>query len=83
MAWEIEFTNEFEKWWQTLTEEAQIDVDSIVGLLAQCGVDLPFPYSSSVEGSRHSHMRELRIQHQGHPIRVLYAFDPAGRPFCC
>ncbi len=21
-------------------------------------------------------MRELRIQHQGHPCRVLYAFDP-------
>jgi hypothetical protein len=21
-------------------------------------------------------MRELRIQHQGRPIRVLYAFDP-------
>ena len=22
------------------------------------------------------HMRELRIQHQGRPCRVLYAFDP-------
>ncbi len=21
-------------------------------------------------------MRELRIQHKGHPLRVLYAFDP-------
>ena len=21
-------------------------------------------------------MRELRIQHEGHPYRVLYAFDP-------
>ena len=26
--------------------------------------------------SRHSHMRELRIQVAGHPLRVLYAFDP-------
>ena len=26
--------------------------------------------------SKHSHMRELRIQHEGHPYRVLYAFDP-------
>lgn len=26
--------------------------------------------------SRHSHMRELRVQHQGRPYRVLYAFDP-------
>ena len=25
---------------------------------------------------RHSHMRELRIQSSGRPIRVFYAFDP-------
>lgn len=25
--------------------------------------------------SEHSHMRELRIQHEGRPYRVLYAFD--------
>ena len=37
---------------------------------------MPFPYSSGVEGSRHSHIRELRIQSGGRPIRVFYAFDP-------
>ena len=26
--------------------------------------------------SKHSHMRELRVQHHGRPYRVLYAFDP-------
>lgn len=31
---------------------------------------------SGVSSSRHSAMRELRIQHQGRPYRVLYAFDP-------
>lgn len=77
MAWDIEYTNEFEGWWETLTEGAQIDVDTVVGLLQECGPSLPFPYSSGVTGSRHSHMRELRIQHQGRPIRVLYAFDPS------
>jgi hypothetical protein len=35
MAWDIEYTDEFEEWWQSLTEEAQIDVDSIIGLLHQ------------------------------------------------
>jgi hypothetical protein len=34
------------------------------------------PHSSGVESSRHKHMRELRIQHEGRPYRVLYAFDP-------
>ena len=37
---------------------------------------LRFPHSSGVKGSKHDHMRELRIQHQGRPYRVLYAFDP-------
>jgi hypothetical protein len=34
------------------------------------------PYSSSIASSRHSHMRELRVQHAGRPYRILYAFDP-------
>ena len=76
MAWNVEYTDEFEVWWESLAEEAQIDVDAVVGLLEKCGPNLPFPFSSGVNGSKHSHMRELRIQHQGRPLRVLYAFDP-------
>ena len=45
-------------------------------MLEEYGPDLPFPLSSGVNASRHSHMRELRIQIQGKPFRVLYAFDP-------
>jgi hypothetical protein len=40
------------------------------------GPDLPFPYSSNVKGSRHGHMRELRVQSSGKPLRIFYAFDP-------
>ncbi len=29
-----------------------------------------------MNGSRHGHLRELRVQHQGEPYRVLYAFNP-------
>jgi hypothetical protein len=35
-----------------------------------------FRNSSKVNGSRHAALRELRVQHQGRPYRVLYAFDP-------
>lgn len=34
------------------------------------------PHTSAIATSRFGHMRELRIQHQGRPYRVLYAFDP-------
>jgi hypothetical protein len=37
---------------------------------------VPFPYSSGIAGSKHDHMRELRVQSGGRPVRVFYAFDP-------
>src|SRR5258707_7136097 len=37
---------------------------------------LPFPYSSGINGSKHAHMRELRVQSGGRPLRGFYAFDP-------
>ena len=48
----------------------------MVELLGERGPQLPFPYSSGIEGSKFSHMRELRIQSHGDPLRVFYAFDP-------
>ena len=29
-----------------------------------------------MKGSKHSHLRELRIQSGGNPLRIFYAFDP-------
>jgi hypothetical protein len=40
------------------------------------GPALPFPHSSGINGSRHAHMRELRVQSGGNPLRIFYAFDP-------
>lgn len=47
-----------------------------VRLLEWRGPQLGFPHSSSIRGARHPQMRELRVQHQGRPLRILYAFDP-------
>ena len=71
MAWEVEYTDEFEAWWVGLSEDAQEDVEATVELLEEYGVDLPYPHSSGINGSRHTHMRELRVQHKGNPLRVL------------
>lgn len=76
MAWEVEYTDEFGEWWASLTEAEQEDISSVVELLEKKGPQLPFPHSSGINGSKHSHMRELRIQHAGRPYRTLYAFDP-------
>lgn len=76
MFWDIEYTDEFEAWWRTLDEAAQDKVAVSVGLLEQKGPALPFPHSSSITTSQFDLLRELRIQHQGEPYRVFYAFDP-------
>ena len=57
-----------------MAEQAQ--VDAYVRRLELRGPDLSFPHSRKINGSRHNHMRELRVQSHGDPIRVFYAFDP-------
>lgn len=76
MSWEVEYTDEFGDWWSGLTEGEQDSVAAEVLLLEQMGPHLGFPHSSGISGAKHSHMRELRVQHKGEPYRVLYAFDP-------
>ncbi|MCY4182314.1 MAG: type II toxin-antitoxin system RelE/ParE family toxin [Gammaproteobacteria bacterium] len=76
MAWNVEYTDEFGGWWASLGNRAQEELAAVVELLAEHGPELGFPRSSGVAGSRHGHLRELRIQCGGRPIRVFYAFDP-------
>lgn len=72
----MEYTDELEEWWADLTEAEQESIDASVRLLEEKGPNLGFPHTSGIERSKHSHMRELRVQHNGRPYRVLYAFDP-------
>lgn len=76
MNYEIEYTNEFEKWWMKLSAGEQDEIASVVTLLGELGPNLRFPRSSGIKGSKYRHMRELRIQYAGDPYRVLYAFNP-------
>jgi hypothetical protein len=76
MEWEVEFTDEFGRWWDGLSAGEQKSVNRYVVLLRQAGPDLARPYADTIRGSKFSHMKELRVQHEGRPYRVLYAFDP-------
>lgn len=74
--WEVEYTNEFENWWNELNENEQINIAASVGLLEEYGPNLKYPHSSGIQESSFAHLRELRIQHAGKPYRIFYAFDP-------
>lgn len=76
MTWDVEYTDEFGKWWGSLTENEQVSLAASVQLLEERGPSLGHPHSSGINGSKHGHMRELRTQHGGRPFRTLYAFDP-------
>jgi hypothetical protein len=76
VAWAVEYTDEWGAWFNELDEDQQDAVAVTVTLLEDLGPELGFPHSSKITQSRHSHMRELRTQHRGRPLRTLYAFDP-------
>src|SRR5437588_11983180 len=76
MAWEVEFTDAFELWWNSLNEDQQEEIDAKVMLLEERGPVLPRPHSDVIVTSKHSNMKELRGNVGEAELRVLYAFDP-------
>jgi len=76
VEWEIELTEECEQWYLSLSDAEAESVAFVVDLLASQGPQLKMPYSSQIKGTRFGQLRELRIQHEGRPYRILYAFDP-------
>lgn len=74
--WEVEYTDEFERWWNSLDKYEQGSITSSVGMLKHIGPNLPRPYADSVRGSRYPNMKELRTQHNGRPFRTFFAFNP-------
>jgi hypothetical protein len=74
--WEVEFTDEFEDWWNSLPEDVQESIAHDVDVLEQIGPGLGRPTVDAVKGSRWPNMKELRTQHDGEPYRTFFAFDP-------
>ena len=76
MAWEAEVSDEFLEWYNALNDDELESVHFSVGLLEEAGPILGRPHVDTVRQSRHANMKELRVQHQGSPYRILFAFDP-------
>jgi len=74
--WSIEYTDEFEAWWNSLSEDEQVAIDAKVRLLEEHGPTLPRPHADVITSSRHANMKELRAKAEERHLRVLYAFDP-------
>ena len=76
MAWEIEVSDEFIEWYDSLNVQEWESINSAVGWLVEYSPTLGRPYADTLKGSSIANLKELRVQHAGHPYRILYAFDP-------
>ncbi len=72
MPWEVEHTDEFEDWLESLTASEQRRIDAAVEMLEEHGPALPRPLADKLAGSRHANMKKLRPTPT---IRVFFAFD--------
>lgn len=72
MSWKVVSTEHFDEWFEGLPPKQQNRIVAAVALLEEDGPALGRPVVDSIEGSRHSNMKELR---RG-TLRVLFAFDP-------
>ena len=74
----MRWTQEFGEW--VVSDEvdaaAREDIRAHLIVLCEIGPALGRPLADTVKGSRHSNMKELRVQSKGRPYRIFYAFDP-------
>lgn len=72
--WDVEYTDEFDQWWDTLDEDSQEAIVEAVERLQQRGPMLGRPLVDRIKKTRLQHLKELRPL--GTTIRILFAFDP-------
>lgn len=75
MAWDVEYTDEFEAWWRSLSEAEQEEISAKVELLEERGPMLSRPHADVIVSSRHANMKDLRGKVNERQLRVLFAFD--------
>ncbi|MEL0552720.1 MULTISPECIES: type II toxin-antitoxin system RelE/ParE family toxin [Enterobacteriaceae] len=77
--WDIETTDVFDKWFEAQTGALQEDMLAAMVILSEYGPQLGRPFVDTVNSSDFPNMKELRVQHQGNPVRAFFAFDPSRR----
>jgi hypothetical protein len=60
VSWEIEYTDEFESWWNELGEDDQERVRAAVEILESAGPALGRPLVDTLEAPTLQNMKELR-----------------------
>ena len=75
VSWVVEIGDEFELEFDALHEDVRTEILAVSRLLQQFGPKLGRPRVDTLNGSRHSNMKELRFSAADGEWRVAFAFD--------
>jgi hypothetical protein len=75
MAWEVETTDEYNKWFLAQDENGQASIRMKVDLLEEYGPNLPRPHADTLKGSNLSNLKELRARTKNNVFRIAFIFD--------
>jgi len=75
MSWIVEFHQDFETEFDALPKDVQNKLLARANMLEAFGSELGRPHVDTLNGSRHSNMKELRFKAADGVWRVAFAFD--------
>lgn len=75
MSWLVDIHSEFEAEFEELALSVKKELFAKVKLLEEFGPELKRPHADTLEGSKHSNMKELRFNADNGVWRVAFAFD--------
>ena len=73
--WEVEFHPDYAPEVLEVSDSVRREIYSLVGLLRRAGPQLGRPQVDTLNGSKHSNMKELRFRADNGAWRVAFAFD--------
>jgi hypothetical protein len=76
MSWEVEYTYEFEKWWDDLDEDDQVRITAAVETLEEHGPNLKRPLVGEIANKKKTINNLKELIPPASSIRILFAFDP-------
>jgi hypothetical protein len=79
VKWEVDLHDEFVPEYRELHKDVQDELLAHIELLEQFGPQLGRPRVDTLNGSRHSNMKELRFDAADGVWRFAFAFDPKRR----
>ncbi len=76
MTWDVRLHDSFEVEFLAFEREVQTELLAMAKLLAEYGPQLGRPYVDTLNGSKHTNMKEMRFSAADGEWRTAFAFDP-------